>query len=64
MTQKKSKAASAGRGITLNSLRERQCALNRQMLLAIQLHDGRTQERLRRQLEEVQEEIDRISLRL
>lgn len=64
MIQEKSKAAFTGRGITLNSLREQQCALNRQMLLAMQLHDDRAQERLRRQLEEVQAEIDRISLRL
>lgn len=63
MTHENSGAAFTAPGITLNSLREQQCALNRQMLLAIQLHDGLAQERLRRQLAEVQAEIDRISLR-
>lgn len=64
MTQETAGAAFTGRGVTLNSLRERQCALNRQMLLAIQLHDEPAQERLRRQLAEVQEEIGRFGLRI
>lgn len=64
MTQEKSGAAFTGRGISLNSLREQQYALTRQMLLAIQLHDTQAQERLQARLAEVQEQIDRITLRL
>lgn len=66
MTQEKSGAAFMGRGISLNSLREQQYALTRQMLLAIQLHDtqAQAQERLQARLAEVQEQIDRITLRL
>lgn len=64
MTQGKSGAAFTGRGISLNSLREQQYALTRQMLLAIQLHDAQAQERLQARLTEVQEQIDRITLRL
>lgn len=64
MTQEKSGAAFTGRGITLNSLREQQYALNRQLLLAIQLHDAQTQEQLQKQLAEIQKQIDCIGLRM
>lgn len=48
---------------TLSGLRDQQCALNRQMLLAIQLCDVAAQETIRARLAELQEEIDRITLR-
>lgn len=48
------------RSVTLNSLREEQQALNRRMLLALQLRDVETQEALRRELEEVAAEIERF----
>lgn len=64
MTQEKSGAAFTGRGITLNSLREQQYALNRQLLLTIQLHDAQTQEQLQKQLAEIQKQIDCIGLRM
>lgn len=63
MNYETSRDTSAKRGITLNILRGRQHALNRQMLLAIQLHDVNAQERIKTQLTEVQTEIDRITMR-
>lgn len=48
------------RSVTLNSLREEQQALNRRMLLAVQLRDLETQEALRRELEEVAAQIERF----
>lgn len=48
------------RSVTLNSLREEQRALNRRMLLAVQLRDLEAQETLRRELEEVAAEIERF----
>ena len=48
------------RGVTLNSLREEQRALNRRMLLALQVRDLEAQEVLRRELEEIAAQIDRF----
>ena len=48
------------RSVTLNSLREEQQALNRRMLLALQLRDLETQETLRRELEEVAAVVERF----
>lgn len=48
------------RGATLNSLREEQRALNRRMLLALQVRDLEAQEVLRRELEEIAAQIDRF----
>lgn len=64
MADQTSRAAFAGRGITLKTLQEQQYALNRQLLLAIRLHDTETQERLQGRLTEVQEQIRRMSLRI
>ncbi len=50
-------------GVTLNSLREQQYALNRQMLLAVQQGDNKMQEILKARLAELQTEIDRMALR-
>ena len=46
--------------VTLNSLRDQQLGLNRQLLLAVQLHDANAQESIRQQLTALQEEIDRM----
>ncbi len=63
MNDQKLREALAGRGITLNTLRDQQYSLNRQMLLALQLGDEKAQERIQAQLAEIQTEIDRITLR-
>lgn len=46
--------------VTLNSLRDQQLGLNRQLLLAVQLHDAKAQESIQQQLTALQEEIDRM----
>lgn len=55
-----SKNRAVNRAGTLNGLREQLYSLNMRMLLAMQVHDGRMEEELRRQMAEVQEEIDRL----
>ena len=50
------------RRVTLNSLKENQFALNMRMIYAIQLHDKAEQAEIKRQLEEVQEEIRQLFL--
>lgn len=55
---------SAGGVVTLNSLRDQQYALNRQLLLAVRLCDSQTQEAIQARLAELQQEIDRLTLRL
>lgn len=52
-----------GRGVTLNGLLEEQRALNRRLLLALQLRDQAAQEALRRELEETAAAIDRLLAR-
>ena len=63
MNDQKLREALVGRGITLNTLRDQQFSLNRQMLLALQLGDEKAQGRIQAQLAEIQTEIDRITLR-
>ncbi len=63
MKDQRFREALVGRGITLNTLRDQQFSLNRQMLLALQLGDEKAQERIQAQLAEIQTEIDRITLR-
>ena len=63
MNDQKLREALVGLGITLNTLRDQQFSLNRQMLLALQLGDEKAQERIQAQLAEIQTEIDRITLR-
>lgn len=46
--------------VTLNSLRDQQLGLNRQLLLAVQLGDQKTQESLQQRLSALQAEIDRM----
>ncbi len=50
----------AGWGVTLNSLLEEQRALNMCMLLAVQLQDMVTQEKLRKSLEENAAQIEQM----
>lgn len=63
MKYKRADGANVKCGVTLNSLREQQYALNRQMLLAVQLGDTKMQEILKVRLAELQTEIDRMTLR-
>lgn len=63
MSYKESDGTDVKRGVTLNSLREQQYAMNRQMMLAVQLGDTKMQEILKMRLEELQAEIDRMTLR-
>lgn len=58
----KYKAALAGRGATLNSLKDQLYSLNMLMLLAIQNHDESEQKEIRAQMAEIQAEIDRMPL--
>lgn len=51
------------RRLTLKDLKAERHSLNRQILLAIQLHDSVAQEKLERQAEELQEKISRFSAR-
>lgn len=46
------------RGVTLNSLREEQRALNRRMLLAVQVRDLEAQKALCQELEEIGARIE------
>lgn len=47
---------------TLNDLKEQQHSLNMRMLLAMQNHDMETQEKIRKQIAVLQEEIDQMCL--
>lgn len=55
-------APSGGKRITLNSLKEQFCTLNMQMLLAMQSHDGKTQEEIREKMDALQAQIDELSI--
>lgn len=48
--------------ITLNSLKEQSYTLNMQMLLAIQSHDEKTQEEIKKKMYELQEQMEHLSL--
>lgn len=50
----------AGRGVTLNKLKDERHSLNMRLLLAMQNHDEKAQKDLREQLAEVQKEMDRM----
>lgn len=52
------KRESRARGATLNLLKEQLYSLNRRMLLALQNRDEEEQRAIRREIEEVQEQID------
>lgn len=49
-------------GITLNSLKDRQQSLNARLLLAMQRHDADEQERIKQEIDAVQEDIDCLTL--
>lgn len=57
----KSKTASSGRGITLNSLKNEMYSLNMRMLLAMQNHNQEAQEEIKKQMIRVQDEIDHMN---
>ena len=48
--------------ITLSGLKEQLYTLNMQMLLAIQCRDEKTQEQIRKKMEELQKQMDRLSM--
>lgn len=58
----KQKASSEGIRITLSDLKEQLCTLNMQMLLAIQCRDEKTQEEIRKKMEELQKQMARLSM--
>ena len=58
----KPKAPSASRGVTLNTLKDQLYSLNMRMLLAMQNHDVAMQEEIKKQMAEVQREIDCMCL--
>lgn len=58
---RKSRASFVSRGITLNSLKEQLYSLNMRMRLAMQNHNEEEQEELKKQIAELQEEIDCMS---
>ena len=53
---------SPGTRITLSGSKEQLYTLNMQMLLAIQCHDEKTQEEIRKKMDELQKQMDRLSL--
>ena len=63
MSDYRSKAKPASRGITLNGLKDELYSLNMRMLLAMQHHNEEAQEDIKKQMAAVQKEIDRICLR-
>ncbi|GFI09116.1 hypothetical protein IMSAGC007_01574 [Lachnospiraceae bacterium] len=58
----KQKASSEGIRITLSDLKEQLYTLNMQMLLAIQCRDEKTQEEIRKKMEELQKQMARLSM--
>ena len=56
------KTPQASRGVTLNTLKDELCALNMRLLLAMEYHNEAAQEEIKRQMEMVQAEIDRMCL--
>lgn len=57
-----SRASFVSRGITLNSLKDQLHSLNMRMLLAMQHHNEEAQEDIKKQMADIREEIDRMSL--
>lgn len=55
------KTMPVSRGVTLNSLKDELYALNMLMLLAMQHHNEKAQEDIKKQTAAVQAEIDRMS---
>lgn len=54
----KSRAEFVSRGITLNSLKEELYSLNMRLRLAMENHDEEAQEELKKQMAELQKDID------
>lgn len=57
----KYKTGRLSRGTILNGLKDQLYSLNMQMLLAVQSHNESEQEKIRVQMAELQEEIDRMA---
>lgn len=62
MSDYRSKAMPASRGVTLNSLKDQLYSLNMRLLLAMQHHNEEAQEDIREQMAAVQAEIDQMCL--
>ena len=60
MSDYRSKAKPASRGITLNGLKDELYSLNMRMLLAMQHHNEEAQEEIKAQIAAVQEAIDQM----
>lgn len=58
MDEKKSRASFLSRGITLNSLKDRQQSLTARLLWAMEWHDTDEQEQIEQELRAVQEDIE------
>ena len=63
MSDYRSKAKPASRGVTLNSLKDELYSLNMRMLLAMQHHNEEAQEDIKKQMAAVQKEIDQMCSR-
>lgn len=62
MSDYRSKATPASRGVTLNGLKDQLYSLNMRMLLAMQNHDEDAQKDITEQMAAVQEEIDQMCM--
>ena len=58
-----SKTTPVSRGVTLHYLKDQLYSLNMRLLLAIQHHNEEMQEDIKKQLAEIQAEIDQMCLR-
>lgn len=58
----KSRASFVSRGITLNSLKDQMYSLNMRMRPAMQSHNEEKQEELKKQMADLQKEIDCMGL--
>ncbi len=62
MSDEYSKALPAGRGVTLNSLRDQMYSLSMRLLLAMKNHDEQAQKDIQKEMAALQDEIDRLCL--
>ena len=62
MSDYRSKATPASRGVTLNTLKDELYSLNMRLLLAMQHHNEEAQKNIQAQMKVVQAEIDQMCL--
>lgn len=62
MSDYRSKATPASRGVTLNTLKDELYSLNMRLLLAMQHHNEEAQKNIQAQMTVVQAEIDQMCL--